>query len=362
MRCIYCLKHNKETTFNSREHVIPRCLGRFEPINPSIKGDIVCDECNKRFSPLETNFTEDSYEGVVGQRFNLQGNNSVTVREKQFKIVRESGFSGDFFKDMFPFLELKDNKIVAVPKNQIKINRVSGGCRIFLPEALNAIPRGSKKFIKLSKDLQKLNQKDMMIFAENQIGLDKIISLLNEFGVKYKEKESRNEQIDPNIRINERYEISINFEIARVLAKIAFNYFAYCAVQEGMPSILYKNDFNKLRTFVHACTGAEVKEIVVSISEEPILKEEAVQKKRLIAHLINFLPEDGALFTRMTFFGLTIYKVKLGTLPEELNVKNFGCGHAFNPFDYRVVNLSQNQNLKTTRKELIKTFGLFKRF
>ncbi len=364
-QCIYCLKNDGCTTFHSREHVIPQCLGRFEPLNPTIKGDIVCDECNKLFSPLEVNFTEDTYEGVYSQRLKLRERGSVTIRGKQFKIDRLSGFGDGFLKEMFPFLEPRDGKIVPVPKNQIKLNRFREGYRIFLPETLDAVVRGSKEFKKLSADMQKLSQKDMAIFAENHDEVKKIITLLHEYGVKYKEKASHYQKIEAGqqIFVEEEYKCSINIDIARILAKIAFNYFAYCAIQSGKPDILYQSNFDKIRTFIHDGTIGKVKEIIPSISEEPILKEERDQKKRLIAHLINFLPENGKIFVRMTFFGLpAIYKIELGMIPDELVTQNFGCGHAFDPFAHRVDNLSQTPALGVSREEVKDSFGLFKRF
>ncbi len=365
MRCVYCLKTEVDTTFRNREHVIPQSLGRFQPLNPTIKGNIVCDECNKLFSGLEVNFIEDTYEGIYSQRLNLRSNGSITIRGKLFKIDRTSGFGDGFLKEMFPFLEAKNGKISPVPRSQIKLNRFREGCRIFLPEALDAIPSGSREFKKLAADMQKLSQKDIAIFAEDHKELREIIALLHEYGVNYKEKKSKYEKLEPGqkILIEESYQCSINIDIARVLAKIAFNYFAYCAIQSQSSEILYLDNFKKIRTFIHNGTIAKIKDIIPSISEEPILREERDQKKRYIAHFINFLAEDEHIFIRMSFFGLpTIYKVDLGTTPKELNIPNLGCGHAFDPFTHTIYHLSQNPNLKLSRREVIESFGLLKRF
>lgn len=364
MKCAYCLKENDATTFHSREHVIPQSLGSFEPLNPTIRGDVVCDECNKLFSPLEANFIEDTYEGVYSQRLNLRNRGSVTIRADKFKIDRISGFGGGFLKEMFPFLEPREGKIVPVPRSQIKFNRFRGGYRIFLPEALEIVPRGSGEFKKLSADMQKLSQKDMAIFAESREEVQRIINLLKEYGVNYKEKDSRYEEPEPGKRIfvDESYECTIDLNIGRILAKIAFNYFAYCAIQSGRKEILYLDNFKKVRTFIHTGELGRVKEIITSISEDPILKEEQDDKKRLIMHMINFLPENGHISVRMSFFGLpAVYKIDLGTLPEALMVEKFGCGHAFDPFAHLIFNLSQNPTIELSREEIKESFGLFKR-
>ncbi len=363
-QCIYCLKNDAETTFNSREHVIPKNLGRFDS-SPTISGNIVCDSCNSKFGVLETIFTEDTYEGVYGQRLSVMGRGSVTARNNLHKIDRTSGFGEGFFTEMFPFLEFKDGKVVPVMKDQIKFKLKKGaGYRIFFPEALKAVPRGTKRFRKLVADLRKLNQKDISIFVETKEKLKDAIKLLHSYGIKYKEKKSHHKQFKPGdkIFIEEHYENTITIDMARILAKIAFNYFAYCAIQDGREDILFSPNFERTRTFIYNGTGANVKDIVPSISEDPILKEEIDEGKRLLAHFVNFLPDNSRVVIRMTFYGLpTVYKIDLGDLPQELNTNNFGCGHAFNPFTHKIINLTQAQP-KTLTKESIKlSFGLTKR-
>ena len=120
-QCVYCLKNNSQTTFNSREHVIPKSLGRFDTVSPTIKGDIVCDNCNSLFSSLETEFIEDTYEGIHSQRLGIGNGGSLMFRNNNFKIDNTRGFGDGFFNEMFTFLELKDAKYVPVLKTQIKL-------------------------------------------------------------------------------------------------------------------------------------------------------------------------------------------------------------------------------------------------
>lgn len=365
-RCIYCLQDDSRVPFTKREHVISAAMGSFTPLNPTIlaRDGIVCDVCNGEiFSPLEVNFIEDSLEGVYGQRLNTDGRNSVIMRDKNFKIERLAGLGDTFFDQMFFFLELRDNKVVPVLKDQIKIKRFQGGYRIFLPEALQAIKKDGREFKKISTDMQKLDQKDMAIFAENRERISNIITLLKDFGVNYKEKESKVKDLKPQekITLEESYTCSVNHDIGRVLAKTAFNYFAYCAIQEGVVHILYGDEFKAIRNFAHSGIG-NLREIVTSITEEVILYEEKEKNMRLHAHVINFLPEDCNIVVRMTFFGRpAIYKVIIGRLPDELNNENFGCGHVFDPFNHQIMQLSQLQPNVQTEEQIRATFGLFKR-
>lgn len=369
LKCIYCLQDEATTTFKTREHIIPRCLGTFQPLNPTLKSQdgLVCDKCNTSiFSPLETVFMEDTLEGVHGQRLNIQGKNSVTVRDHYFKVDQQlTGFGEDFFTQMFFFLRPQDGEIVPDLKNQIKLHRRQGGYRVFLPEALESMRNDSLEFRKISADLQKLNQKDMCIFGESQELVDKMIVLLKRFGVDYKEKKSSSKFFKPGdkVELHENYSCRLNIDLGRVLTKIAFNYFAYCAKQSALQRILYAPNFDKIREFVHKGSGVRgIKEIIPSISEEPILWDEKAEGKRFIAHFINFRAEDGNIVARMTFFGLpTIYKIIVGLLPKELNQKSFGCGHVFNPFNGWIGNLSQQVSEAPTEEQLRLSFGLFKR-
>ncbi len=363
-QCIYCRKNEMETTFFSREHVMPQCLGSFTPLNPTIRGDLVCDVCNSRiFNPLETLFMEDTYEGIYGQRLNLENRGSVIMRGKYYKIDRIAGFGNDFFDQMFLFLKWEEGKVVPDFRNQIKFKRFQCGYRVFLLENLQSISEDSRECRKLSADIKRLSQKDISIFVENDEKLAEAKGILKKLGVEYKEKESRFHQLKPGERfeLKEEYTCTINSDLGRVLAKIAFNYFAYCALQESMTDILYLEEFNKIRKFIYEGSG-KLKEIIPSISEEPILWEERGRKTRFLAHIINFLFEDGKIVARMTLFGLPpVYKIILGDIPDGIETVKFGCGHLFDPFNHEIYNLSQTQTDNPTAEQIRLSFGLFKR-
>ncbi len=368
-RCIYCLKDDTESAFTKREHVIPSCLGSFVPLNPTLTAaeGVVCDTCNGEvFSPLEVIFREDSYEGVYGQRLNLQGRNSVTMRGNNFKVESLSGFGDKFFGEMYLFLKVdeKQKKVVPELRDQIKLRRFRGGFRVFLPEALERIRDGSREFERVAHDLQNLDKKDMSIFAENREAIDRIIALLHRFGVPYKEKESKYRKFEKGDKLDfhEKYTCTITHDIGRVLVKTAFNYFAYCMIQSGKKDLLYTNHFNAARTFVQNDSGITLQEIIPSCSEEPILWEER-ERGRLLGHIINFRQEEGRIVCRLTFFGLpAVYKIIVGTIPDALRDDGFGCGHVFDFIGHKIMNISQTSSPEhPTEEQLRTTFGVLKR-
>ena len=366
-QCIYCLKNETETTFLTREHVIPQSFGTFTPLNPTIKGDIVCDSCNtKILSPLEVNFIEDSMEGFFAQRLNLNNRNSITMRNNNFKIDIDSGFGHDFFNQMVFPLKPENEKLVPYPKTQVKFRGLGGqSCRVFFPEALKQIKKESKNFQKLSADMKKLSQKDLCIFAETHEDMDEVIALLKDYGVTYKEKERHHKPFEEGVKYEllEDYSCTVNHNIGRVLAKVAMNYFAYCCIQDGQESLLLSSNFNPIRNYIFKGDG-KMRNFIVSVSEEPITYEENQSKKRIVSHVINFVEESGMVISRMTFFGCpAIYKIILGKMPIGIPAESFGCGHLFDPFSKRIINMANKPTPEELTAEQIQaTFGIQKRY
>lgn len=366
-KCIYCLKDEIGTTFLSREHVIPQSFGTFTPLNPNIKGDVVCDSCNtKILSPLETNFIEDSMEGFFAQRLNLNNRNSITMRNGNFKIDTDSGFGHDFFNQMVFPLKPENDKLVPYPKTQIKFRGLGGqSCRVFFPEALKQIKKDSKEFLKLSADMKKLSQKDLCIFAETHEDMNEVVVLLKEYGVIYNEKERYHKPFEEGVKyeLSEDYSCTVNHNIGRVLAKIALNYFVYCCIQDSQKSLLLLPGFDPIRNYIFKGDG-KMRDFIVSVNEKPITYYENENDERIISHIINFIEENGMVVARMTFFGCpAIYKIILGEMPNGIPVKNFGCGHLFDPFSKRIINMANKPTPEELTSEQVRvTFGIQKRY
>lgn len=363
--CIYCLKKDSEVIFESREHVIPQSFGTFTLDNLVIDG-YVCDSCNSTFSLFETHFLEDTLEGFTAQRLNFQQRNSITLRNNNFKVSRESGLGDEFFNKMVFVLKPENKKARAFPKTQVQIKGLNGiYCRIFFPEALKEIKKDSKRFKKISNDMKKLSQKDIHVFAETEGEMEEVISLLKDFGLPYKEKERKYLNFNDNPRpiLKENYTCSINQDTGRVLAKIAFNYFAFSCDRDNKRDVLFLENFNPIREYIHAGKG-RMKDFIVSVEEEPILYNERDGHSRNVAHMINFTEEDGLIVARMTLLGCpAIYKIVIGKIPKEIASSNFGCGHLFEPFSKTIQNIYNLPIAGTPTEEQLKLkFGINNRF
>lgn len=367
-KCIYCLRNNNETSFNDKEHVLPKCLGIFEPLNLTIRGNFVCDNCNhKVFSNLETQFKEDSHEGIYGQMLNLEGNRSVRIRNKNVKIECSPGIGDDFYKDIFPFLKIQDGEFVVEIKPQIKIKNPNGGFQVFLSEALDQIPKNSREFNEIKNRLKVLKDRAVAIFIPTNSPdysqeVNKVERILQKFNFKYNEKMNRFTKLtkSPTRQFKINLDVHMNVEYARVLAKIALNYFLYCAIQDRMGNILFKSEFDRIREFIVGKKIVRPKEILLSINENNILYDESVKNKRVIAHMLTFEIENENIIAKETLFGNNIYKILIGKASSDLIKSNFGCGHLFDPFTRKIYNLVKPPpTLKP--KEIKPTFGLFKK-
>src|SRR3989339_349599 len=166
MKCIYCGSQN---IFNT-EHVIPQFLGTFEPISPTLKtkDKLVCQNCNSKiFSSLETEFKEDSWEGITGQMLNLTRSNSVRIRGTNAKMECLSGLGDKFFDEIFPFLKEENKKFVVDLKPQIKVRNYAGesGYQIFLFDALKDIKKSPKKFKRVKERIKTTGKNNFAIFT-----------------------------------------------------------------------------------------------------------------------------------------------------------------------------------------------------
>ena len=373
MKCIYC---GTEKDFN-REHVIPQCFGAFEQCNPTIKKDerLICKNCNSNiFSALESEFKEDAREGIDASMLRLTGSNSVRVKGQNVKMNCLSSEDA-FFNEIFPFLKQENGKFVIDFQPQVKVRNYGGenGYQIFPLQSLKNIFEDAQKsktkldnFNKVKRRLKTTGENNIAIFATGDTEnddqqLNETIKLLKAYGINYKERERKFNPLNKkNVEIDMTWTITPN--TCRFLAKIAFNYLIYCAIEEKKVDILYGKNFDKIKTFILGTRTVERKEIIVEISDDPITYHEKESGFRHVGHTIVFFQENGFIYSKITLLGRQVYKILLGeAVPTEFFKESFGCGHLFNPFDNSIHPLTQSLNTTHSKSALKKSFGLYKR-
>lgn len=351
-KCIYCLKTESETVFKGEEHIIPQCLGG-KPF-PTITKEFICSNCNSVIlSGLETEFKQDSFEGVFGQMLGIGDSGSVWIRGKNMNINTVAGFGDKFFDEMFPFLKIENNTPVVDLVGQLKVRNKYDGFQVFPLATLEKVKNaGSKrKFKEIKERLSKASLKDLALFAGSEDGttdsIDSFIELLKEYGVNYKEKERKHmpsEQVQDKA-FEVEWECKIENNLMRVIAKIAFNYFAYCSICEGKyyQDLLMGDDFNAIRNFIIYGKGSW-RDFVKFSDNKAILNIEGNGEKRVLVHTILFANNNGKIMARVSLFGRWIYEVTISKYPLNLIQSNFGCGHVFEPFGRTVHAISPIPN------------------
>ncbi len=363
-RCIYCEK-NDGVTFNGREHVVPQLMGVFENNLTLIRQ--VCDNCNSKiFNPLETKFKEDTEEGISLQMFNLPGSCQIRIRGNNVKTDFSPGLGDAFFNEMFPFFQYQENswKIVFLP--QIKIKRYGdNGYLILLVDKLKEF--SDSRLSKFKKLLVGVQSKDISIFAggdnaTKSPGLEEAIEILKKLGIEYKEGKrvfAPIDKTDPNKRFGISMDCTVNKDVARVITKIAFNYFAYCAISENRGDILFHPNFSTIKGYIVGKTDLPVKQVITKLDSDTIIYDEKINNARFMGHTIIFDEENGNLISKISFLGKRIYTVNLGVMPDELKQHNFGCGHLFDPINKKIYQLTQNPN--KWGSDMVPGFGLYKK-
>jgi len=350
--CIYCGKDENIVSFGSREHVIPELLGSFNN-NLTLIG-LVCNHCNSSvFNPLETIFKEDTHEGIHCQMWNYLNSSEIRVRNGNLKLSVDLGLEEELFNQTFPFLTIRDNKPLILFVPQIRIGGYGkDGYIILLIDKVKKLPRDGKKFLKIKNILRNAKSNDVSIFTHGEEDPERrdfkeAVSLVKELGIDYKPGTEKSLPFvgdgSDQKRATVSADLTIDSKSARVIAKIAFNYFAYCAKSSEKTEILYHPNFSQIKSYILGQIELPINKIIVEKpTTNPILFEEKSQKIRLLGHIVTFENENGYLIARVSFIGQFVYKVLLGKMPDEINKPGFGNGHAFDPFRKEIYGLTQH--------------------
>ena len=365
--CIYCGRGEDAVTFGSREHVIPQLMGKFEN-NPTLI-DLVCDQCNSStFNALETRFKEDTQEGIIAQMMNFLDSPEIRVRNGKLKMLVDLGLEDDFFNRTFPFLTFKDGAWQMTFIAQILIkNYAKDGYIVLIIDKVQALPRDGKKFRKLKKMLQNYQSKDVSIMTHGaedpeRKNLNAAIELVKELGIDYKPGTEKSLPFVGDGTDKAKAEVSmdasIDADVVRVLAKIAFNYFAYCAVNSDQKDILFHENFARIKSYILGEIELPLKEVII---EKPtfagLIYEEAMGRMRVPGHIVTLQEENGNLICKLTFAGRFVYTISLGKMPPEISRKDFGNGHLFDPLHRGIHGLTQNQERWNSKEAL--SYNLF---
>lgn len=324
-KCIYCLR--EDVCFARKEHVVSQLLGTFLP-PLFFKGDIVCDSCNNIFSGLETLFAEDSLEGRMSALLDSRGRRSIRHRGERFKLEVSVDSSFGFLKDFFKFV----NPYAPELKPMIIMRNRRKSYQAIFPEELEKLSENSGKFKRKKSWLSTLDQKDIKILGNEDFPVKRSIAILKRYGINYKESRSLflpEKMFQVQLRANGRVDI----KICCYVAKIAFNFFAFCARESGYKYFLYENHFDPIRNFILRGVGQNP----VTLSRDTILEDEKDWANRHIIHLLTFRQENGNIIAEISLTGFLKYTIIIAPYFFKIgDPRRFGCGISLNPLTHKI--------------------------
>jgi hypothetical protein len=332
MKCIYCLEDKHISSFTKIEHVIPQSFGLFKN-NFTLK-NIVCDNCNQYFGDnLEIAMARDTFEGASRFEFNLKNANEFKSLGKRSRIIIKLA-EGEC-KGAYAYREYsqEQNKIIIKPVPQIGfLKNGSAGYVYFL---LDQIPH--KSYL----DENEFDMKNPRAIRAFGIDVDSARNVLSEKGIKFEYQGEAGPSENPKEDWLCEVEALIDSTIFRTVAKIALNYFAYW---EGKDFVEH-HSFDPSRSFIRY--GLKADYPIVKVDNNPILKDEPVEGKRLLGHIItvNWASDGISIVSQVSLFNWASYRVSLSRefSGERRNLRR---GHFFNVNNGEILNLEARSTIR----------------
>ena len=295
-RCVYCRNEKADEHFCKAEHILPKSFGRFEN-NFTLHGT-VCDDCNQYFGDhLELVLARDSFEGHSRFAYGVKDPEEFRPFGRASRIVIkvcEGSFSGAYAYREY-CSEAAD--VILRPLPQIGFRDSSGKYEYFL---LDDIPTN-----------QELREKGFDLKHERAIwgiAIDKEIlcAKLLEKGIEF---QHHGDFVAPKQSESVLCEVegTIDQQICRAIAKIAFNYLLYWQ----SPDFLLEADFDPTRRYIRY--GEDPGYRLIAIRDQPILADEPVVGERRLGHLItsNWAGDGVSIVGQISIFNWITYCVSV---------------------------------------------------
>lgn len=303
MRCIYCALTAESTTFNGREHVVPKSLGVFEPVSMLL--DEVCDGCNGTFSrEFEDLFKKDTYEGLLAAQLGLRNPSQIVLRSERLKLAPEIPSEDGIFDALVPQINPATGLIEF--REQV-VFEFADGPRHVLFVSDPKFPKNLKAFV--GKDCQKY------IFAANEVRHAEIEQQLIAAGISFKLQVKR-EINDSDLKTigTRTVQQALDAKLCRLPAKIAFNYFAWTMRKVGLLECVYGSEFDAVRHFILKERGTNP----VTISADSMVCPDGEIPPTAPMHFVIWRNFKGYVIGEVSLFMLRRFTVCLGALPKNL--------------------------------------------
>ena len=352
-KCIYTGKETPEASFDSAEHIFPKCIGG----QNCLPRGYVSDEINNIFSKYERHFAREYPTVFINRMFYPKvGRRHHKNREKVTAFKHDDKVMLGYISEAKPtclnqisFFELSEETLENALTCKITLSPTDGGSNKERYEAFlevlkkyngcpssiksdvipdNTILLGCKDkcwYLGISK-----NQNPELIKTMVFKAVQKLIANLEKFNEQYKESELTSNQVTAS------FEIMFNFEdVFRVYAKIAFNALASLKGQE----YVLKPEFDDIRNAI--LEGENILSYVTIADGKNVLKEIIDKFSERVSigdrcHSVVFCTLDNCLYGFVSLFGGDQpIAVKIGTISTNV-VDMYLCDWE-NKKDYKLI-------------------------
>ena len=352
-KCIYTGKETPEASFDSAEHIFPKCIGG----QNCLPRGYVSDETNNVFSKYERQFARENPVVLINRMFYPKvGRKHHKNREKIAAFKHNDNVILGYISEAKPiclnqisFFELSDEtlenslscKITLSPTNAgsnkeryesfLEISKNYNGCPSPIKSDIipdNTVLLGHKDkcwYLGIAKNQNPELIKPMVLKA-----IQKLIANIEKFNKQYKESKSTSNQVTAS------FEIMFNCEdVFRVYAKIAFNALASLKGQE----YVLKPEFDDIRNAI--LDGEDILAYVTIAKGKNAQKEITDRFSERVSvgdtcHSVVFCTIDNYLYGFVSLYGTDHpIVVKFGTI--SINVVDMYLCDWQNKKDYKLI-------------------------
>jgi len=327
-RCVYC-NSQELGCFNQKAHVLSQFMGNFQP-DIYFQGDVICDNCNKELGKsIEKHFAEKSFEGLIARlhlRRRKGKQNAIILYDSSLLKFHFSPDSSIEYDPLFLLVRSILDRVGSTKDPLLLLKKGNLYAFIFAEEVAN---------LKSQNEIKKLQYKIKTFRKGTESGewigdrddSAKIVqSALTKLELKANfDNEKVNEQ-PKQIKSNFVALQDVDKNTARFIAKVAFEYFVYCANKSGVLSSIFSEELKPIRDFIRKGSG-DAKNFV-SVINNNFIAQTAKQGNN--HYFMTFEAINGSLIGKVAFMDTIGYQVNLGKSPFSLANNRIGNAHAFN--------------------------------
>jgi hypothetical protein len=330
--CHWCFETKPAKEFNAG-HVMPKAFGAVDGNNPVLHQK-ECSACNKHFGDtIELALARDSKEGI--DRFN-------------HGVMRSREDARHLASDRLTFA-LKEGPLAGAP-HEVDPTAPSGELRLRPARRIGVglSPQGPWTWYEPERLPPKEELRGITYFSTaGSMSAEELGGILEGFGIKSEAVEALPDPRGADGKVCLTMTGTIDQDIMRAIAKIAFNYFVH-----EYPTLRLMPHFHEIRRYIRY--GEEPSFRPVSISNRAVIGGVS-PSMQLIAHAVSVMwnRRRCRVVALVSLFGWLRYEVTLSTVPFIIEPTCIDSGLAFNTYAKQAVPLTRNLRLAARTMPLL---------